>query len=51
MKYKYTGQEPKILIEIHKEVQPGDVVESEIPLDNVFLVPVDEKKNKKEGDF
>ena len=49
MKYKYNGKEPTLLIELHKELQPGDVVESDIPLDSVFLIPVEEKK-KKEGD-
>ncbi|WP_407310518.1 hypothetical protein [Desulfosporosinus sp. SB140] len=49
MKYKYTGNEPTLLIELHKELQQGDVIESDMPLDSVFLILVEEKK-KKEGD-
>lgn len=49
MKYKYTGSDPVILIDFHKEVNPNDVIEVGAPIDNVFFVPVDDKKSAKEA--
>lgn len=46
MKYKYIGTSPVLLIEYHKELQPGVVYDIDGVVDNPLLVPV-EKDNKK----
>lgn len=49
-KYKHIGEAPTLLIEHHKEIEPGGVVEVESPLNSAFFIPVeDEKKQKKEA--
>jgi hypothetical protein len=50
VKYRYTGDEPVILIEYHVEVKKDDVVDLPSAIDNVFFVPVEDKpKQTKEA--
>jgi hypothetical protein len=52
LKYKYTGEQPVLLIEFHKEVRPGDVVDVDGEINNVFFVPLtDDKKKEKDKDL
>ena len=44
MKYRYIGEEPRLLIEFHKEVAPGDVVEVDAPINSALFVPVEDAK-------
>lgn len=45
-KYKYAGELPAHLIEFHKEVHPGDVVEVPAPINSAIFVPVEADKKK-----
>lgn len=46
MKYKFTGDYPELFIDLGKELQPGEIVDTDKVLDHPRLQVVDEKFDK-----
>lgn len=47
-RYRYTGEAPALVPSLHREVQPGEVIETDQEINNPNFVPVDGPKRAKE---